>query len=102
MRTTLSVLACMLVSRIAGADVAPAEIMHGSVAVANGSYRYYEVRIDAEEARIKGNVTAEGGSGNDIRVYVLTKTDFLNWKNNHATNPIYSSGQVTAADVDAP
>lgn len=84
------------------------EIMHGSLAVqaANAIWLKWELTpgflaLGAKDFRISGTLTASGGSGNDVEVLVLKETEFLNWQNGHAAHALYSSGRVTAADVDA-
>jgi len=83
----------------------------GSISILNGStvveplrFVGWSVRADLQimaSPTISGHVTAEGGTGNDIQVLVLTETDYVNLKNNHEVRPLYNSGQVTAADVRA-
>ncbi len=80
-------------------------ILSGSVAVQALRYVTYPVTVTPNlmtDPRIVGHVQVSGGTGNDIDVMVLSDTDFLNWKNNHAVAPLYHSGQVTAADINLP
>lgn len=80
-----------------------ASIMTGSIALQAGEYRYYQPKVDSDimsNARIVGHLEASGGTGNDIDVFVLTETQFTNWKNNHETSALFNSGRSTAVDLD--
>ena len=44
---------------------------------------------------VRGQFVANGGSGNDIVALILDDIAFTNWKNGHAFNASYHSGQVT-------
>lgn len=44
---------------------------------------------------ILGRFRAQGGSGNDIEVFVFEEDQFENWRNGHATPAFYSSGKLT-------
>jgi hypothetical protein len=82
-------------------------VFSGSAAVQALGWVSYEVSVGGEgmtQPRLVGRITASGGTGNDIVVAVLTDADFVNWKNNHTTHPLFNSGQVTVADlsVDLP
>jgi len=46
---------------------------------------------------LSGSFTASGGSGNDIKVFVLSQADFTNWQNGGSYSALYSSGQITTA-----
>ena len=72
-------------------------IVSGSVAVNANSYTSYQFSVPsgATNVVVSGTFTASGGSGNDIRVYIMTQTDFTNWQNGHQANAYYNSGQVT-------
>lgn len=53
-------------------------------------------------ARVKGSFKASGGSGNDIRPLIMDDMAYTNWSNKHQVNVLYSSGQLTVADIDVP
>jgi hypothetical protein len=79
-------------------------IFTGSAAVeANHHIEFpFEVKsADMVRPRVVGKITASGGTGNDIVVSVITEDDLTNMKNGHQVTPIYTSGQVTVANVDA-
>jgi len=67
-----------------------------------GSWRYYTIAVTSVmlSPHLEGTFTASGGSGNDIRVLVMTETDYVNWSNGHAVYPEYNSGQVTTGSFD--
>jgi hypothetical protein len=70
--------------------------------VSAGSWRYYTIDVTYVmlSPHLAGTFTASGGSGNDIRVFVMTDTDYVNWSNGHAVYPEYSSGQLTTGSFD--
>ena len=106
-RRTLLVLAsiCTLLPSPVTAQEQRTPILNGSVAVEATGYVTYTVKVDAASMvnpRIVGHVQATGGSGNDIEVVVFTETQFINWKNSHKQGSLFTSGQITASDVDVP
>jgi len=74
-------------------------IVNGLITVQAGSWNSYEFSIQATatNAYLAGTFYASGGAGNDITVYVMTQTDFINWKNGHASNTYYNSGELTTS-----
>lgn len=110
MRVVAQVIALFLTSTAWAVEVPQPEpmsapVFEGSVAVGALSGKAYSLRVDSElmtEPTIEGRVTAIGGTGNDIVVLVLSETDYINWKNNHSVSAIYSSGQVTVAELAVP
>jgi hypothetical protein len=60
-------------------------IVNGLITVQAGGYNYYPFTLAAGSTSISvsGSFTASGGSGNDIEVYVMDDTNFINWKNGH-------------------
>lgn len=82
----------------AGSEV----LLDGSVAVQHLSYEIYPFVIrpgSMLHPRVSGRLTARGGTGNDIEVFVMSDADLINWKNGHSANTFYNSGRVTVADV---
>jgi hypothetical protein len=77
-------------------------IVQGSIIAKAGLFRYYEITIrpDAYNNRISGRFHASGGIGNDIRVLVMKKDDYINFVNGHAASSFYDSGQTTVSDVN--
>jgi hypothetical protein len=54
----------------------------------------------ATGVQLQGSFTASGGSGNDVEVYVLPETDFVNWQNRHGAKTYYNSGKVTVGNLN--
>lgn len=101
-RALLAAAIALFISHTASADQT---ILNGSVAVPALGYMSYPVTVDRSSMNdpyIDGHIEASGGTGNDIGVWVLTGSDYLNWKNAHKTNPLYDSGHVTATDLHVP
>jgi len=71
----------------------------GSISIAPGYYYYIEIKLSSFSSNffLIISFTASGGSGNDIRCYVMDSTNFINWENGNQAYAIYNSGQVTAA-----
>ena len=71
--------------------------------VINGlSFGYFKLDVSpgATSVRLQGNFTASGGTGNDIEVFVLPESDFVNWQNGHAAKTFYNSGKVTVGNLN--
>jgi predicted nucleic acid-binding Zn ribbon protein len=66
------------------------------------SEKYYKLTVPAgaNGARIQGHFAADGGSGNDIEVAVMSDDDFVNWRNGHPVRAIYNSQKVTQGTVN--
>lgn len=64
-------------------------IVNGLVTVNAGSYEYYQFTVPsgASNIQVSGTFTASGGSGNDIKVYIMDSTNFVNWQNGHMPAP---------------
>lgn len=78
-------------------------IVNGLITVPAGGYESYEFTVPAcaSYGTVSGSFTASGGSGNDIRVYIMNQTSFINWENGHTVPVYYSSGQLTTATIRA-
>ena len=68
--------------------------------VGSTSYHFFKLEVPsgATSVHLEGSFTASGGSGNDVEVYVLPETDFVNWQNQHAAKTYYNSGKVTVGN----
>jgi hypothetical protein len=77
-------------------------LLSGSVAVNALSYSYvqFDVPSGATDVTVIGNFVASGGMGNDIKVYIMSSTDFVNWKNGHQASAYYNSGKVTTSNLN--
>ncbi len=51
-------------------------------------------------AIVTGKFFAQGGSGNDVKVYILNEDGYINFKNGHTVPTFYNSGQVTVGTVN--
>ena len=78
-------------------------IVNGLITVQPGGYNDYPMTIPSgvTSAVLTGTFTASGGSGNDIDVFVVDQTNFVNWQNGHQANAYYRSGQVTTGTISA-
>ena len=72
------------------------------VSIAPQRYQDYAFVLDsAAHCAVHGRVEVlSGGTNRDVKVYLFTADDFTNWKNNHAVNPLFSSGQQTVTTVN--
>ncbi len=72
-------------------------IVNGPITVQPSQYNYYMLTVPsgARSVSVDVSFTASGGSGNDIEVYVVDQTNYVNWQNGHAATAYYDSGQVT-------
>lgn len=77
-------------------------ILSGSVALnaRSSNYLQFNVPNGATNVVVSGNFMASGGSGNDIKVYIMSSTDFVNWQNGHQASTYYNSGQVTKSNIN--
>lgn len=60
--------------------------------------KYFQFQSSGQ--RVFGHFKAEGGSGNDIKVFILDEDGFANWQNKHSAKMYYDSGKVTAGKID--
>lgn len=56
---------------------------------------------DELQANLRGRFRAQGGSGNDIEVFILDADGFENYSNGHTVPTYYNSGRVTVANIEA-
>jgi len=72
-----------------------------SVRASQSAVYTFNVPVGATNAKVQGHFAATGDSGNDIEVRLFTEAQFTNWKNDHETPALYSSGKVSVGDVAA-
>ena len=79
-------------------------IIDGTFQVENYDYESYEISTGSTvvNARLVGYFDTIGGGANDIRVYIMDEYAFVNWKNGHAIETIFDSGQVTTGYMNVP
>jgi len=75
-------------------------IANGVIPVGAGNYYYYQFSVPTQ-ARVSGDFTAFGGSGNDIEIFILDETAYINWINHHSVSTYYNSGQMTTGSITA-
>jgi hypothetical protein len=78
-------------------------LIQGSiVARANEQYRHIEFSTVAGSSnnKVVGRFQAYGGSGNDIRIMIMTQDDYTNFINGHNVSTYYNSGVKTVANLD--
>jgi hypothetical protein len=63
------------------------------------TYNYYQFTVPkgASGISVSGTFTAQGGSDNDIKVYIFDKTDFSHYQNGEDYTSLYQSGQTTTS-----
>jgi hypothetical protein len=72
---------------------------------ATGSSHFkLDVPPGAGNVHLRGNFIARGGMDDDIEAYVFSDEEFMNWRNGHSAESLYSSGKVTVGkfDIDLP
>ena len=80
--------------------VTPAKpLTEASFIVSPRGYKYYE--FSSSGSHVSGRFKAQGGSGNDIQVFIFDGDGFENWKNHHTATTYYNSGKVTVGTIDA-
>ncbi|MEM2139437.1 MAG: hypothetical protein QXJ74_09515 [Nitrososphaera sp.] len=72
-------------------------VVNGIIGVQAGGYQAYPffAPSGSTNVSVKGSFEASGGSGNDIRVFIVDSQSFTNWKNGHQVSTYYNSGQLT-------
>lgn len=77
-------------------------IVNGIIAVPSRGYQSYQFMAPdgSTNVSVKGNFEVSGGSGNDIKVFIMDAQAFTNWKNGHSVGTYYSSGQLTTDAID--
>jgi hypothetical protein len=66
----------------------------------NFAYFKLDVPAGATSVLVHGNFTASGGLGNDVEVFLLSESDFVNWQNRHDAKTFYNSGKVTVGNLN--
>lgn len=73
-----------------------------TIAIEPRGYKSHELSVPSEfrNFRVRLKFRAEGGSGNDVMVYLLDEESFVNWQNGHNYLQYYESGKVTVGSLD--
>jgi hypothetical protein len=53
-----------------------------------------------QNVNLVGHFSASGGSGNDIRVLLMSQDNYQNWQNGHGGRANYDSQKVTAGNIN--
>jgi hypothetical protein len=77
-------------------------VVNATISVDAMNHAAYRVTIgeSQKDPHIVGSFRASGGMGNDIKVLVMTETDYVNWANGHQGSTYYNSGQLTTSSFD--
>jgi hypothetical protein len=97
---TSAILCTLLCVSVTSAIPEGRYIVNTAFTVKAGQARYWEFDVGRKGCNVSGRFRAEGGSGNDIEVYVLDADQFENWNNGHTTPTHYNSGRVTVANIN--
>jgi len=100
----ISIALCLALLITSGSTLAASKrftILNDKITVGAGKYAAYKFVIpnDWHPATVAGRFRAEGGSGNDIEVYIVDENGFENFRNGHTVGTYYNSGRVTVADI---
>lgn len=78
-----------------------ATIFTSSVGINAGHVWRIPFEVDnAQGGHLVGSFTADGGGNNDIECFVISESEYQNFKNDNQYRVFYESGRVTTADVD--
>jgi hypothetical protein len=79
-----------------------ANIVNGVIGVNAQSYQAYPTYAPAGSTniRVTGSFVASGGTGNDIKVWIVDEQGLTNFKNGHQPNSYYSSGEKTTENIN--
>jgi hypothetical protein len=60
----------------------------------------FTIPSGASNSFVSGTFTAQGGSDNDIKVYIIDEASFGNYTNNNDFSYLYYSGQIHSASFN--
>jgi hypothetical protein len=77
-------------------------IFTGSMTVNANDYSYVSILVPmyASNAYVRGNFKVSGGSGEGIKVYIMSQTNYFDWQNGSQVYTYYSTDKVTAGYID--
>jgi hypothetical protein len=67
-------------------------------AVGSGSYMWLVWNVTDDYQTFAGRFTAQGGSGNNIEIFIMDADGFTNYKNGNTAQTFYNSGRVTVGN----
>lgn len=102
----VTVISAVIITLAALAPVTPVQARRDRVGIVTepftvepGHYRYFPFTV-GDRATVAGRFRAQGGSGNDIEVYILDEDGFENYRNGHRVQTYYNSGRVTVGTIN--
>src|SRR5262245_18574457 len=83
---------------------AESPVVQSTFRVEPGKAHYFQFKLPSyyRDGRVAGNALASGGSGNDIRVLVLTEQQFQVWTRSPHPQSLYDSGQRRSVVLSVP
>ncbi|MCW4000399.1 MAG: hypothetical protein NWE93_09180 [Candidatus Bathyarchaeota archaeon] len=76
------------------------KLLNGQIVINASSYYSYEFTLkDFSWARLEGNFTVSGDSGDCVRLYILDNANFSRWLVKESFDAVYDTGEVNAADL---
>jgi emp24/gp25L/p24 family/GOLD len=102
----VAVIAAVIMTLAAATSVTPvhaqrnrAGIVSEPFTVEPGHFRYFQFTV-GDRAAVAGRFRAQGGSGNDVEVYILDEDSLENYRNGHRVQTYYNSGRVTVGTIN--
>lgn len=80
-------------------------VISTSVKISPGKYKKIPIPINIEgktNAKFRGNFSAQGGFGDDVKFYVFDKQNFIKWQRGHKNTPLDKSGKIHTYDFEFP
>jgi len=80
-------------------------LVNETLTIGPGEHVSIPFYVDAnamQNLRVYGSFRAAGGSRNDIWAMIMDDTAYINWVYGHQVTVVYSSGQVTTANINVP
>ena len=99
LKQALSSLAVVVMTIAVPLALSGGQLTPEAFVVERASYRNWGFQV-SRSARVFGRFRAQGGSGNDIRVFVIDEDEFENFRNGRDVRSYYSSGQVSSGQID--
>jgi hypothetical protein len=77
------------------------DVARGEISVNASSYKVYNFTIpsDSTQGQVMGYFETSGGSGNNIRVYIMNSTNFDIWQQGGNATTIYDSGETVTGNI---
>jgi len=79
-------------------------IVKDAIAIQPGHFFHYEFYVDPRwrKPRLVGHFEAQGGSGNDVDVFVTNDDGYTNYRNGHGCTTWYNPGRATVGTANEP